>query len=127
MKKTSIKGGGRRSASYHKMNNNKKLDPIHKPILKGGKISSKQRKNNKTREIYVWRRDLLDKLRWSKPAAKNKIKTRMEICKEGFNTNDGCLCLAVPQTHTQRKTQTGQTERQRNEKNAMEVKESKRK
>jgi hypothetical protein len=30
----------------------------------------------------------------------------MEICKVGFNTNDGCFCLAVPQTDTHRKTQT---------------------
>jgi hypothetical protein len=110
VKKTSIKGGGRRRrrrASYHKMNNNKKLDPIHKPILKGGKISSKQSKNNKTREIYVWRRVLLQKLRWSKPAAKSKTKkkknkTQMKICKERFNKNDGCFCLAIPQTHTER-------------------------
>ncbi len=76
MKKTSIKGGGgRRRAAYHKMNNNNKLDPIHKPNLKGGKISSKQSKNNKDqRDIYVWKRVLLHKLRWSKSAAKKQNK-----------------------------------------------------
>lgn len=104
MKKTSIKGGGgRRRAAYHKMNNNNKLDPIHKPNLKGGKISSKQSKNNKTREIYVWKRVLLHKLRWSKSAAKNKTRTQMEICKERYNTNDGCFCLGCStETHTER-------------------------
>lgn len=66
----------------------------------------KTKQNNKTREIYVWRRVLLQKLRWSKPAAKSKTKkknkTQMKTCKERFNKNDGCFCLAIPQTHTER-------------------------
>lgn len=34
----------------------------------------------------------------------------MEICKERFNTNDGCFCLTVPQTHTEK--DTDQTDRE---------------
>ncbi len=66
-------------------------------------IKTKQKQQDQ-REIYVWRRVLLHKLRWSKPAAKNKTKTQMEICKERFNIIQmmGVFRLDVPQAHTER-------------------------